>query len=595
VAEFANAYISQKMTIFSKDNAGNFSGEIIDSAANKESNTVRDRWLIQQFENPNLVKFSKDGEAYIDSEYAKKVETEYKEEFNNIKDSYKVQSAELAQLLHNTLTKLSIVVPVEAFEHLATPIERSNKTIGDDILGQAWGYAVDPRSPKGFMTRIFKGYTTNAPKLEDIKYDPEVQENAKPLFANNALKGGNFQAVVLKLAELTAKFGDPIYAISYRDGEGKAVYPYNGTTSMHVLLKLYENYDNDAVAKNLVDNIKATHMGSVSRLLDEITQEKGALKINYTDALKDKYGNEARAAKRKHQGILQQNINSMWQFQNQNKGKGYFFGVTKADRVISELIEHKKIDFKDQIKIEDNKVVGIFKTAEDYLYSYALGEVKRIYDTQNKLDSDPTYLQDDKKYREGSQYFHFFPFLNKHELEKSFTKEEVNTVYPAESFDGIPKIDIVAAEPILRKAINEFATSIINESIAEFTELNLIDKFDKSYMASLGKDTNAETKTAMAVGDLELNYIISNIEQQILFGGDIAEAYNGKGATAADKIQSARSNYQKRLIGSDAPKIQGNYKKREYTAITLNDRLSYSKSYAYYDKLFGTGSPYGNR
>ena len=600
VAEFANAYIAQKMTIFSKDNAGNFSGEIIDSAANKESSTVRDRWLIQQFENPNLVKFSKDGEAYIDSEYAKKVETDYKEEFNKIKDSYKgrrenmLQSDELAQLLHNTLTKLSIVVPVEAFEHLATPIERSNKTIGDDILGQAWGYAVDPRSPKGFMTRIFKGYTTNVPKLEDIKYDPEVQENAKPLFANNALKGSNFQAVVLKLAELTAKFGDPIYAISYRDGEGKAVYPYNGTTSMHVLLKLYENYDNDVVAKNLVDNIKATHMGSVSRLLDDITQEKGALKINYTDALKDKYGNESRAAKRKYQGILQQNINSMWLFQNQNKSVGYFFGVTKADRGVSELIEHRKVDFKDQIKIEDNKVVGIFKTAEDYLYSYALGEVKRIYDTQNKLDSDPTYLQDDKKYREGSQYFHFFSFLNKHELEKSFTEEEVNTVYPAESFDGIPKIDIVAAEPILRKAINEFATSIINESIAEFTELNLTDKFDKSYMASLGKDTNAETKTAMAIGDLELNYIISNIEQQILFGGDIAEAYTSKGATAADKIQSGRSNNQKRLIGTDAPKIQGNYKKREYTAITLNDRLSYSNSYKYYDKLFGTGSPYGS-
>ena len=604
VSEFANAYISQRVTMFSKDKNGNFKAEIIDSAANKESNVIKDRWLTEQFSNPNLVKFSEDGEAYIDSDYVASVEKNYREQYDKIsKDSKyksileKNSSDEMADLVHSTLTSLSITVPPEAIKYMATPVQGTNRTIGDEVLDQAWGFAVDPKSRLGLMGLIFSAYKNNAPKKEDVKYDPEVQDNAKPLFKNNPLKGGNFQGIILKLAEVTAKFGDPIYSISYRDGEGKTVYPYNGTTSMHVLLKLYENYDNDDIAKSLVDGMMSTHMGSVSRLLPKIIKNKNVLKVLYADALKDKFGNENSASKRKHQGILQQDLNSCWLFQNSNKKKALFFGVTKADRGISELIEHDKINFKDQVIVENGVATKILKTAEDYLYSYAMGEIKRIYSTQSKIQSDPEYLQK-TKYREGSQYFHFFSFLNKHELDKTFEEQEVNQVYPSEGIDGIPMLDITNSEPVLRRAINLWATNIINESVEQWNELGIVEesktKLDSGYMDSLGKERSVEDKAVVAAGDLELNYIISNIEQQILFGGDLAEAYNGKGSTAAAKIASGRTNYQKRLIGSDAPKTQGNYTKREYSAVTFNDRLSFSENYKYYDKLFGGNSPYGS-
>ena len=602
VSEFANAYISQRITMFSKDRDGNFKGEIIDSAANKESNLIKERWLTEQLQNENLVKYTKDGEAYIDVKYVRSVEDNYRKRFKEISDKYKISegrnsSDEMIELVQDTMTKLSITVPPEAIKYLSTPIEGTNQALGDDILGQAWGYTIDPRSPKGLISLIFKSYKTDAPKLEDIKFDPEVQENAKALYQNNPLKGKNFQGIILKLAETTSQFGDPRYVISYRDGEGKAVYPYNGTTSMHVLLKLYENYENDDIAKSLVDNIMSTHMGSASRMLPKIIKNKGAFKVLYADALKDKFSSERSAAKRKNQGILQQDINSSWLFQNSNKNKGFFFGITKADRGVSELIEHDKINFKDQVQVQEGKAVKLFKTAEDYLYSYVQGEIKRIYKTQSELDSNPEFLQG-TKYREGSQYFHFFPFLNKHELEKVLTKEEVDTVYPSESFDGAPRLNITAAEPILRKALNNWTVGIINETMAEWESLGIVEKnktkLDSSYMASLGKEGNVKDRAVMAAADLELNTIVSNIEQQILFGGDIAEAYNGKGSTVEQKIESGRSNNQKRLIGSDAPKVQGNYDKREYTAVTFSDRLSFSENYEYYDKLFGTDSPYGS-
>ena len=595
VSQFANAYISQKVLLFSKDKTETYTAEVIDSAANKSSNVIRDRWLSEQLDNPNLVKFSEDGEAYIDAEYVKSVQEDYAAEYNKLKDAKQLNSQEMFDLLAATLTKLSVTTPADTFKYLASTIPNTRRTVADDVLGQTFNYAINPNSRLGLMNLVFTAYQTNAPKIEDVKYDAEVQDNAKALYKNNPLKGDNFQGIVLKLADVTSEFGDPIYHISYRDGEGKSVYPYNGTTSMHVLLKLYENYSTDKVAKNLVDNILATHMGSVSRLLPKMLTNKDVLKIHYTDVLKDKYASDSNAVKRKYQGELQQELNSIWSFQNSNKNKGFFFGITKADRGVSELIEHDKIDFKDQVIIEDGKVTGLQKKAEDQLFNYVLGEMKRIHSTQVKLDENPEYLQGEK-YREGSQYFHFFSFLNQHEIGQYITEEEMNLVYTGESFDGIPRLNIVNAEPVIRKALNSWTTSIINETLANWDNLGISkgkSKLSVSYMASLG-DATLQDKLAIAAADLELNYIISNIEQQILFGGDIAEAYNGKGATISKKIESARSNNEKRLIGTDAPKVQGNYEKREYTAVTFKDRLVFSENHKYYDKLIGAGSPYGN-
>jgi len=603
VSQFANAYTSQRMLIFNKDKSGNYTAEVIDSAGNKSANIVKERWLTEQLQNLNLIKRSSDGEAYIDVEYVKTVEANYREEFKNLTDKYDTikernNSDELFELMASTLTKLSITVPEVTLRYLATPIPNSNKTIGDDILGQAWGYTVDTKSTYGLMNLVFKSYKTNAPAPESVKYDAEVQENAKPLYKNNPLKGDNFQGIILKLADITAQFGDPVYHISYRDGEGKSVFPYNGTTSMHVLLKLYENYKTDKTARSLVDGILTTHMGSVSRLLPKIMKNKNVLKIHYTDSLKDKFSSDARAAKRKNQGILQQDINAAWSFQNSNKTRGFFFGITKADRGISELIEHDKIDFKDQIIVDKGRAVGIQRNAEDHLFNYVMGEMKRIHSTQIKLDESPEYLQG-QKYREGSQYFHFFSFLNKHEIGKYVSDVEIDILYPGESFDGIPRLNIVKGEPILRKAINAWTTEIINETVDNWNDLGIADekktKLSIAYMTSLGTaKTNVQDKVVIAAGDLELNSIISNIEQQILFGGDIAEAYNGKGNTVAKKIESARAHNEKRLIGTDAPKTQGNFVKREYTSVTFKDRLVFSDNYKYYDKLIGAGSPYGN-
>ena len=603
VSQFANAYTSQRLTLFSKDKTGNYVAEIIDSAGSKSANIIKDRWLTEQLRNENLVKYSADGEAYIDVDYVNYVKASYLEGFDLLSSIYpdraeRNNSDELFELLASTLSSLSVTVPQETLRHLATPIPNSNKTMGDDLLGQSWAYAIDPKSSMGLVNLIIKAYQKNAPDPASVKYDAEVQESAKPLYKNNPLKGDNFQGITLKLADITSQFGDPVYHISYRDGEGKTVFPYNGVTSMHTTLKLYENYNNDKISKSLVDGILATHMGSVSRLLPKIIKNKGVLKIHYTDVLKDKYGSDSKAAKRKNQGKLQQDLNSAWSFQNSNKEKGFFFGITKADRSISELIEHNKVDFKDQIQVEEGKVVSILKKAEDHLYSYAMGEVKRIYSTQSKLDENEDYLEG-QKYRKGSQYFHSFSFLNQHEIGSYVTEEEVKILYAEESFDGIPRLDIVNAEPILRKAINAWTTDLINETLERWEDLGvtggLKNKLSVSYMSSLGvAETSIKDKEAIAAGDLEINAIISNIEQQILFGGDMAEAYNGKGSTVAQTIESARAHNEKRLIGTDAPKSQGNFVKREYTSATFKDRVVFSENYAYYDRLFGKNSPYGN-
>jgi len=114
-----------------------------------------------------------------------------------------------------------------------------------------------------------------------------------------------------------------------------------------------------------------------------------------------------------------------------------------------------------------------------------------------------------------------------------------------------------------------------------------IDFMDKKYANKFGDASNAD-KLKYAAMDYEINSLIANANNMMLFAGDPALYFKSKSIDSIQKIKDSFNNVTKRLANQVAPAHKlANSKGDRYKQLFIKDKVSSASNIDYLEKLYG--------
>lgn len=473
----------------------------------------------------------------------------------------------------------------QSLDKSITELQSLFKELGIDILEET-------------LIKINKDRQYTNENLEKKKFTPFKKEHKtfKNLFGLNGELGFIFTALnnnqkqedpfkknnpfllsdkeILKLANYQVKFKPDVFNNSFRNVEGNLLYGY---ANPHNESNLVEKIKNNEEYRN---RLKETDFASSSYILNE----EGAIDnfdLFYLDGFKNFKSNQFG---KPYEGLSPKNKEQvrLSLFQNQGNNIGYLMTGTPSDKTTFSVLKFPKkklqlgeeVFFNGKINIDLNsqtitEIYEIIKSEASRINS-AVAEYKSIPDEgKNKylINGYHYFKKDDKYTMGGAKYFYLFPFLNG---------------LVSRNTDGSLKpLD----EGAIRQALVDNITKAANFKISEWQKNEVIDnkyktQFDKSYIGKIS-DINNTNKEQNIVNYAVLDYIInadifglSNVFQ--LITGDPALFVVKDTKTWQELVDKTSENIFKRIAGDIAPGEEGNFARKTFNTIFINEPFSES-------------------
>ena len=422
-----------------------------------------------------------------------------------------------------------------------------------------------PTSDKNVITNTTDTfYMRNTASLFDVFFKT-LRDNVDKLdIVTPYTTTGSFNVSLKKLSKAIIKYNPTIYADSFLSIEGKKVFPFQLFTAQQIgLLRLKNN-------KDLLMKLNNISITSNSLLVNDLLLNPDSIEIHYLEGLK--YQGSRKGKSRKHITNVEQDMIAL-KFISQ----GYFIDITHSDRKLTPVFKWKHFDIGDVI-LEGKEFISINDKSREYLERQYIAEANRIIKFKNTVqhrlaENELTY----DKYTKNADKFVMFDILNKNNISKYLTQDEVDVVYP----NGELVINNQSKE-LLWKAIkatyNDEITNMVKSWKGTVYNKNedgtITINFDKNYSKYNNKyDINEVPSKALfyAAADLVLNQAIFTAESIRVLGGD--PAYNKN-----------TNDYQKRASRNGATYKLHSYLKPTISKITINDR-NISSDYA---KIFNS-------
>lgn len=584
-----------------------------------------------------------DGIKFVDVEYGKQLQEEYKEVlelFKNKKDN------EAYVAFRNLIRKIGIDVSLAALKSDA----RIDKTNPKRLIQQKF---------KHIFNRLAGGIDNDG-----VIYEEELEKNNPFLDDASGLE---------TLARYENLVNPSLFEASFIGGDGKAKYSFVNNSYMSIQFnKLKTN-------KEYVRQLLSTDFASGSYVLNSLMNDPAfadVLSFTYIDTLGNDANNQANKAY-KDMNNKEKEILRIALYQNSGIGTdkdssnvGYFISLTPSDKTTTPVIRSKKIDIRTGYRQDQGYIMSTTSEGYRVLLDQFMSEYNRVKKTYQQIKNQEIYaaysefikaegnrdveidefiyetdlesVKASKKVknniqniRDGNSTFVFSgnPISGYHDELKAGTK-----FFIFDSFNGDKNLfedgelkDLTSDEvkeiitPKLMKMFSDMVSNQIEywKSLGIYPDLdNYIDFFDRSYAKKKGIPKRprlikerGETKEAYEArqqeadnsfkkdihrhavtfaGEYSLNQFIMMVSQMQMISGDPAlhakvvwQDVKKIDPNIPASVDLTWDNFFKRMAKDIAPGIDGVWKKPHYNTIFLKD-LSYSvEDLAKYNELIG--------
>ena len=538
VVAFSKQYNPFITVLWNSSQKGFYQLTPIDTNRNAVVNRIENDWIESQ-KRSSIVK-TINGELTIDPVVA----TEFKNKVEKAKDNPTVEEAE------SLLNMIGVNIPTEALEHL----EKHSKSLTGMTFKQH------------FTSGIFNHMSTALNKK-----NPDTDEVESKLDLNNPLTGINKEGSSIRtLAYLTAQFSPTYYSNSHRDSEGKTIYSYSLNSHLsHTMRRLLSSEGDNGLTKGL-SKISFSSNSSWLKQIKKDSKFRNVFKVSYLDGLSKRYSGQ-KGVKRKRQSDREMEVQAIALFQNRSQGEAggrkisHFVYPTISDKTTTPIITAVRHNI--EVQIEDNLKFGVGPTTRKELLNIVRAEMNRIenYKTPSKKEAIKGYDTG------GALKFFTFPGLN--EIADIVTEE-----------DGTHKI---VNREVLEKEVFKQVHELIQDRYKSWLDSGIVTKdklfMDQSYiLEAKGNLRNSDNfKVGMyAAIDMEINYLIANMNVMQLIAGDPATHFKKNEDTTLVEIQ-------KRLAKDIAPGLDGHFTNTKYKVVYLNDKETNSQHLEEYKSVLG--------
>lgn len=538
VTAFSKQYNPHIVTLWGSketDNGLVLQMDNIESNRNDVIKRFEAEWIENQKSSP-IVRSSR-GVLMIDAKKAQLFEDIRKK----AEDSPTVENAD------TLLKMIGINMPAGALDHL---FKESDKIL--------------KMSPKGmFKSGMFK-HMSNALNAGTVDGDADSQ-----LSLNNPLTGVNKEgSSVRTLASIASKFTDSVYSNSHKDSAGKTIYSYSLHTHLsHTMRKLKENSGKNATTEGL-SKISFSKYSDWLRRLQTDSKFADTFSVSYLDGLNKRYSNQ-KGVKRGRQSEREMELQSIALFQNNGNASAHFVYPTISDKSTTPLITALKHQL--EVRFTDDGKLTFGKNTKTAIHNLVRAEIDRIenHKTTSPEEGGIMGYDFDKKgnvNKAGAKRFLLFPQLN-----------------DMIEFTNDGKIHSSVQEKMF-KAVEDHIKELALDTLSTWKDLGIVTEenvmFDASYRSTLAAKVggNIAKQAVYAALDMELNYMIANINVMQLISGDPALHYK-------NDEETTMVEYTKRLAKDIAPGMDGNFRKPDYNVVFLKDKKSTSQHIDNYKKV----------
>lgn len=399
-------------------------------------------------------------------------------------------------------------------------IDVTNNTINDLVEGKISGLTYEQHftsSDKGLFNLIksrLSGRDANGLDQEDV---------VNPVVNNSAVRN---------LANTEQLYNPALYSNSLRNGEGNTVYSYSFNKFITKQFQRLQDVDYVNKLTSVTFNTPITDNGEVlySTWLNELKTNpsfKEIFTISPFDTVKETGDSGVKLSKMTD---IDLEITKWQLFQNKGntrKGVGkianYLFTV--PSKTTAYVVTAPAID----ITVSNNK---LGKSAKDALYSIALTELNRINTAKTRPISS-------KRYKTGSQYFYFFPTLN---------KDKTPEIWNIDGTVKLPttKVGDKTVESIIRSEIEGIINRDINNKLDYWKSIGFIEPDGTLAYADKSYRQGSKTSPYLAAADYIVNNTLFEFNLHQTFIGDPAIYYKNNPEATWDEIG-------KRLAAQIAP------------------------------------------
>jgi len=534
-----------------------------------------------KFNISNYIIAKDDNSFEYDIDKINELKSNYSKAYDLYKNDY--LNPKFQNIFKNILSKFGIDLSnrtINTIFELPNSIEKANI---EQIL--------NPKASNSFIGMLFR--------LSNSKGDID---KISP-FNNKAIS-----KYLLNIAKVEDIFSDKVFDNSAIDGSGNLIFEPQDYNYL-------KNTVNDILNPNgnkLSDLLKAS-FSKHSLWLNAIASNSNIRK-NFKVSFFDSYklgNNSSNATERKLLTESNQNKIALDIFANSTHDRTNFFGLTFGENSTSPIFTTARQDIKlyfdeegGKIRVDDNTV--------ELAFNQALNEIERIKTFQDTIKK--TKFSD---YNNGAETFFLYRYLNKDELSKIISKDELGEIYTGNKLEITPNgINII--KDVIRRKLEEH----IENTIADFEEHNNIkskeiqikdknkdevktvkiytpDNLSKQYSTDKtfkpvnisGKTEYYKNKTLLesdtlrnTIANFAIQSKLANAEMYYMLADPAI-------MTKVDKdgkvdIEATFKNLQKRLKGALSPHITGNWTTPTFRSVTAKDRIIDSKHLnEYHDKL----------
>jgi hypothetical protein len=533
---FASKHVvNKKLVQHGVSNSGNTYLKVIDTNQNSIAKTIINAWKSNLKTLPIVVDSTEyPGERMI-SDIAR---IELTAEFDAMKDA-----PDLIKL-KDWLSKFGVFLSEDTYQDL---IKNSNNLFGmsfPQLFKDAAG--------------VFKVMNNR------LAANDQVGKEKEDLLSLNNPLGDN--KGIRTLAWLEAKHTTNYFANSFKDIEGNTNYAYSNNKFFSSRFRALTQDD------NLVDQLLKLNFSSTSAWLKGLQSDKSfkdKFAFFYTDGIKRK--DTKKGIKLNNQSEREHEISKLAFFQNSGTHQkfnriAHFLLPTMSDKTtmlgVTAIAHDTKLD--PQGNLDTKSVQAVLDTIQ--------GEYQRILRFQKlKAENKAPYIDG---YIVGAGKFILYPELNNHP--ELWGNGELRGFSPE-------------IQGVLKNYIQDTVNRLVDEKIAKWQDLNIIDGdklsfIDSTYLYEIVQHRTVnepQAKIRYAATDFVVNSLIANTNIFQMFIGDPAQFWK-------TDMDTTLINMGKRLAMMIAPGIDiPNSDSNSYKQVFLQDREGPSARYDYLVKAYG--------
>lgn len=568
---FSKQYQQQRTILFNIQQHGDeqtVQASSINANRYNEVDTLIGGWREQQKISPLIS--SVDGKLQVDTKLAQ----EHLEQFKKVTafDWSKANAQVTGKLLDWTgkfLSDIGIDLSPEALRDFAQNAERLTK--GTQFAG-SWlkQYTITKDGkPNGVISALVMRLNGLAAPDEQVdeQNNPEEEflRNNNPLYTENT--------ALRVLAKSQAKFSGSLFAPMHKNGEGKSIYAYG--------LKTYESktFDNLTSSEEYRNQYASVPFAKNSWLLGKLksAEQREQAKLVYFDSSKASY-RKGGGVTRDNMSPREQEVSSIWAFQNRGNKLATYFDMTKSDKTTTPMILNIE-----KIPLRGYTVPEEMSKAFTNVFQSEFDRIRHWEDNKASFNN--------QQYVKGGGLFYMMPQFNFEEMKKdldakTITRQQFGSVWNDDGTIARTE-DVVTRNQVTTKYVESQIRSQARDTYERWRKMGIVDdeqtKFDDSWVKkarrnlglSVSKDEQNRPLYSKIIGqdlvpidkaehnrlvgslaalEYSTHYFLHNTSMSQLISGDPALFYKGKSSDSQiDQVTATMKEYQKRLAKDIAP------------------------------------------